>query len=76
MRCEMARLRGELSLVLIGAGLLTAGSFLLPQRDPVEVAAQKAEQGDIVVYPPTTGGTRPYATTLNSSTIHGNARRN
>ena len=38
----MARMSREFHLVLLGAGLLTAGSFLWPDPDPVQVAENKA----------------------------------
>jgi hypothetical protein len=37
----MARMTREFSLVLLGAGLLTAGYFLWPEDDPLK----KAEEG-------------------------------
>jgi hypothetical protein len=41
----MARMTRELNFVLLGAGLLTAGYFLWPEEDPVQVANEKAAQG-------------------------------
>jgi hypothetical protein len=41
----MARMSREFNLVLLGAGLLSAGFFLLPEDDPVNLAAREAESG-------------------------------
>jgi hypothetical protein len=41
----MARMSREFNLVLLGAGLLSAGFFLLPEDDPVNLAAKDAENG-------------------------------
>jgi hypothetical protein len=41
----MARMSREFSLVLLGAGLLTAGYFL-PEPDPVQLAADEATGGN------------------------------
>jgi hypothetical protein len=41
----MARMNREFSLVLLGAGLLTAGYFLAPDPDPVQLATDKATEG-------------------------------
>jgi hypothetical protein len=49
----MARMSREFTLVLLGAGLLTAGSFLRPEEDPIE-KAEKADGGPA-------GGNRRYA---------------
>jgi hypothetical protein len=49
----MARMSREFSLVLLGAGLLTAGYFLRPQEEPLE-KADKANGGPA-------GGNRRYA---------------
>jgi hypothetical protein len=38
----MARMSREFQLVLLGAGILTAGSFLWPDPDLVEVAEKNA----------------------------------
>ena len=37
----MARMSREFNLVLLGAGLLTAGSFLWPDPDPVKRAEEE-----------------------------------
>ncbi len=37
----MARMSREFNLVLLGAGLLTAGSFLWPDPDPVKKADEE-----------------------------------
>ena len=42
----MARMSREFQLVLLGAGLLTAGSFLWPDPDPFDVAEKKANDPD------------------------------
>jgi hypothetical protein len=42
----MARMSREFSLVLLGAGLLTAGYFLWPEEDPLKVAANDQKPGD------------------------------
>ena len=49
----MARMSREFSLVLLGAGLLTSGYFLMPEDDPAELAARNAEGGHS-----TSGGSR------------------
>lgn len=41
----MARMSREFNLVLLGAGLLTAGSFLWPEDDPVKRADDEAAGG-------------------------------
>jgi hypothetical protein len=41
----MARMSREFTLVLLGAGLLTAGYFLWPEEDPVKKAEQEAARG-------------------------------
>jgi hypothetical protein len=41
----MARMSREFNLVLLGAGLLTAGSFLWPEEDPAKRAEQEAANG-------------------------------
>jgi hypothetical protein len=41
----MARMSREFNLVLLGAGLLTAGSFLWPEEDPAKRAEQEAAKG-------------------------------
>jgi hypothetical protein len=41
----MARMSREFNLVLLGAGLLTAGSFLIPDEDPVKRADEEARNG-------------------------------
>jgi hypothetical protein len=41
----MARMSREFNLVLLGAGLLTAGSFLWPEEDPGKRAEQEAANG-------------------------------
>jgi hypothetical protein len=41
----MARMNREFSLVLLGAGLLTAGYFLAPDTDPVQRATDAATEG-------------------------------
>ncbi|MFO0846505.1 MAG: hypothetical protein U0797_29745 [Gemmataceae bacterium] len=41
----MARMSREFHLVLLGAGLLTAGSFLWPEEDPAKRAEQEAAAG-------------------------------
>jgi hypothetical protein len=41
----MARMNREFSLVLLGAGLLTAGYFLAPDSDPVQRATDAATEG-------------------------------
>jgi hypothetical protein len=41
----MARMNREFSLVLLGAGLLTAGYFLAPDPDPVQLASDAATTG-------------------------------
>jgi len=41
----MARMSREFNLVLLGAGLLSAGFFLMPEDDPVNLAAKEAEGG-------------------------------
>jgi hypothetical protein len=42
----MARMSREFKLVLLGAGILTAGSFLWPDPDLVEVAEKNAKDPD------------------------------
>ena len=42
----MARMSREFNLVLLGAGLLTAGSFLLPEEDPFKRAEEEAASGN------------------------------
>ena len=42
----MARMSREFQLVLLGAGILTAGSFLWPDPDPVDVAEKNARDPD------------------------------
>ena len=42
----MARMSREFQLVLLGAGLLTAGSFLWPDPDLFDVAEKKANDPD------------------------------
>jgi hypothetical protein len=42
----MARMSREFSLVLLGAGLLTAGYFLWPEEDPLKKANEQAAAGD------------------------------
>lgn len=42
----MARMSREFSLVLLGAGLLTAGYFLMPEEDPIKLANDQATGGD------------------------------
>jgi hypothetical protein len=37
----MARMSREFSLVLLGAGLLTAGYFLWPEEDPLKIANEQ-----------------------------------
>src|ERR1700722_89642 len=37
----MARMTREFSLVLLGAGLLTAGYFLWPEEDPIKIANEQ-----------------------------------
>jgi hypothetical protein len=41
----MARMSREFSLVLLGAGLLTAGYFLWPEEDPIKIANDQAAAG-------------------------------
>jgi hypothetical protein len=41
----MARMSREFNLVLLGAGLLTAGSFLVPDEDPAKHAEDETNQG-------------------------------
>jgi hypothetical protein len=41
----MARMSREFKLVLLGAGILTAGSFLWPDEDPVQRAEDDANKG-------------------------------
>ena len=41
----MARMTRELNFVLLGTGLLTAGYFLWPEEDPIEIANKQAAQG-------------------------------
>jgi hypothetical protein len=42
---DMARMSREFSLVLLGAGLLTAGYFLWPEEDPLKIANEQAAAG-------------------------------
>jgi len=42
----MARMSREFTLVLLGAGLLTAGYFLWPEEDPVKKAEAANGDGD------------------------------
>jgi hypothetical protein len=42
----MARMTREFSLVLLGAGLLTAGYFLWPEEDPLQVANAQGDGAD------------------------------
>jgi hypothetical protein len=43
----MARMSREFTLVLLGAGLLTAGFFLWPDDDPAQKANDQANQGRV-----------------------------
>jgi hypothetical protein len=41
----MARMSREFNLVLLGAGLLTAGYFLWPEEDPIKIANEQDAAG-------------------------------
>jgi hypothetical protein len=51
----MARMSGEFTLVLLGAGLLTAGYFLWPDDDPAKKAEEQVARGNAPA-----GATRHY----------------
>jgi hypothetical protein len=58
----MARMTREFSLVLLGAGLLTAGYFLWPEEDPIQLANEQGAAGG--------GGGRRGATTRHVVFVH------
>jgi hypothetical protein len=78
----MARMSREFSLVLLGAGLLTAGYFLSTEPDPVQAAHDEAAGGNnngrggtryrtghvMIFY---AGTTRPFASSTRTSTMRG-----
>jgi hypothetical protein len=81
----MARMSREFNLVLLGAGLLSAGFFLMPEDDPVTLAAKEAESGGpaggagrgsrvrtghVIIFYGAPGATsRPFASTARASTV-------
>jgi hypothetical protein len=78
----MARMSREFSLVLLGAGLLTAGYFLWPEDDPVKIANDqdgapwgggsggRSTARHVIIVPIRTGGVRA-STVAPTSTVRG-----
>jgi hypothetical protein len=82
----MARMSREFSLVLLGAGLLSAGYFLWPEEDPIKLANDEAAKGGgggtggrgyrsgyiVIFHSTTTGPSRAFASS--SSSMSGTSR--